>query len=813
MKSFSIAHSTRGIYRRSNQNQYLRLREGFFNNVDYGISGAYWYTYHSDVLLLIDNVAFSNGDTAIELTDRISENELMVNVTYCTFKNYDNAINIGVNGYYHFNNGMAKINVHNCTFSQNDNALLLKSEYVSAIFFVNDNIFIGHREFVLNMIYASQKTSLIVTNNVFEFNEKTVIRVPNILKSCQISNNMFWNNTGKYVVNIYERYPLSSAVTEAFLHTITGNIITDNNQALPSDDKRNQCVIQTRIHNSIIRDNVFNNENFGFELCLGAYPYYGLQKPIDARYNCWNTMDENDISARIFDIADWNDRPQVVYYPYSSCNRTDRAPISTSNKTNLNLGGLVYEDLVLAADDGPFLVESDVTVAENVTLTIKEGTRLQFNPNVGLLVFGRLQVLGTKINPVELFPAKHINTAGSNLFRDIRLTGGNSWFGRLEILYNGVWGSMYYYHWSAAASRVACKQLGFDGFEEYRRIYETPIETNAPEALWFWYSSYGACLGTEDRLTNCTSFTLTQCNSYACRTYYHDSHDTVLKCTPGNYWGGVRIVGAYNFKQNESILQYTYIIGAGQLHDDPSPGLLLRYTSVHVDYLTVADVISDGIVIDSPKSGVRLQNTKVLRCRNGIVLRNADHVPSTFLNVSSNDNLKGFTTAQVESLDDIPKSLFGIIPLCSDRDDDVITVEKYTEVFYQSRNRMCNVVIKPKHNETLILEVIRLRPKKYNSKDCFADIDIFNNGTGTYLGKHSCSKSRYLRIVASMPGDALRIVSDPYDNYYYNDFYDEYYSYFSDSKLSAGYLFRIWAMDVDGKCINLIAYTCNYWGF
>ena len=45
---------------------------------------------------------------------------------------------------------------------------------------------------------------------------------------------------------------------------------------------------------------------------------------------------------------------------------------------------------------------------------------------------------------------------------DIRLQGGNSSRGRVEICYNNIWGTVCDSFWDNTDARVACRQLGFN---------------------------------------------------------------------------------------------------------------------------------------------------------------------------------------------------------------------------------------------------------------------------------------------------------------------------------------------------------------
>ncbi|XP_072016907.1 protein bark beetle-like [Amphiura filiformis] len=793
--------------------QNFHLTESVFIDVKYGIRS--YYLVHT----LIENVKFRSGSSAFHrfYNDVSNAETSNLAIRNCTFESYNVAVDIDArfntdvyqdilieNCAFFENRNCIELGtfdssslsmIKNCTFFENGNAITtitgsyLTSSNDSSLNLIG-NTFTRHTGIVLNMEYASQRTALVVNDNLFDSNDNVVLRIPNILPHCQIINNVFSNNTGRFVIDVYEYYPLNSVITGTFEHLVSKNILTENKPSTRWDDDDLLCAIKTHVHGSIIHDNLLNNHEFQYELCLGSYTYFEVDEAVHAKFNCWNTTDSSEIASKIFDQNDWNDRPSISYYPYSLCDGINVTAGAEHNETRsyLNLGGRVLEDLVLTSAEGPYHIQSDMTVPENITLTIEAGTELKFEPNIGLLVFGNMQAIGRKQERIKFHPAQNISLRNTSTY--VRLTGHrNPWQGRLELYSDERWGSIYYYHWNRAANDVACRQMGFGGYDDYTRTPHFPIQGSPPDTIWFVSVR---CLGDEKKLSDCEVFTLTECSN--CGSYFHD-FDTVLSCIPKNHWGGIRIFGTENSRQSPLILQYVDIVGAGFLHNATSPGLLVRRVADPlIDHLRIVDVVANGMVIDSPKSAVTLHNIKVTRCVVGIVLQNTDHVPVTLHNVSLVDNyLTGLTTDTQSK--EIPDSVFGMIPMCSENDNDIITVDDYSEMIYQSRNRECEVIIKPVRNETLVLQIIRFGPSQYNSDDCFATVNVYD--PDSILGQLSCSTDPgYVHIISLNSGASLLVSTDSSSNY-------------NNDALGDGYLIRAWTIDAN-EIVQHVFVDCNF---
>ncbi|MFW5922006.1 MAG: right-handed parallel beta-helix repeat-containing protein [Halodesulfurarchaeum sp.] len=82
------------------------------------------------------------------------------------------------------------------------------------------------------------------------------------------------------------------------------------------------------------------------------------------------------------------------------------------------------EDTTWTAEDGPYRVVGNVTVASNATLTIRQGTTVEFAEGVTLSVAGDVDANGTESSVVRLIGSRPASTAGS--WGSIRTVGSGS---------------------------------------------------------------------------------------------------------------------------------------------------------------------------------------------------------------------------------------------------------------------------------------------------------------------------------------------------------------------------------------------------
>ena len=125
----------------------------------------------------------------------------------------------------------------------------------------------------------------------------------------------------------------------------------------------------------------------------------------------------------------------------------------------------IYEDHTIPFQNEILEINHTVVIHRNATLTIEPGVNLMFRGNGSLTIHGNLVANGTETSPIDISLEMDQNVNATGILRDLftlRLVDGNGYnTGRLEILHQGVWGTVCDDGWSQINSNVACRQLGF----------------------------------------------------------------------------------------------------------------------------------------------------------------------------------------------------------------------------------------------------------------------------------------------------------------------------------------------------------------
>lgn len=99
---------------------------------------------------------------------------------------------------------------------------------------------------------------------------------------------------------------------------------------------------------------------------------------------------------------------------------------------------------------------------------------------------------------------RYLTTASDNIYllliEDIRLRGGGALYGRVEVYYNGVWGTVCDDSFNINDGHVICRQLGRT--RGARSVYQRARYGQGRGQIWL---DNLQCLGTESRIGFCPS--------------------------------------------------------------------------------------------------------------------------------------------------------------------------------------------------------------------------------------------------------------------------------------------------------------------
>ena len=154
----------------------------------------------------------------------------------------------------------------------------------------------------------------------------------------------------------------------------------------------------------------------------------------------------------------------LFYYTFGICDSKS----SALHEVN----GTIRNNQTFSRKDGPYLVTSDLIIAQNTTLHVEAGAEIGVVPNVGIRVHGTLLAKGTHSQRITFraIPCNETKYCNSTKVYNpgIRLVDGTSYInGRIELERNGQWGAICGNRWTNENTKVACRQLGFLGVTRY----------------------------------------------------------------------------------------------------------------------------------------------------------------------------------------------------------------------------------------------------------------------------------------------------------------------------------------------------------
>ncbi|PAA47530.1 hypothetical protein BOX15_Mlig027693g2 [Macrostomum lignano] len=520
--------------------------------------------------------------------------------------------------------------------------------------------------------------------------------------------------------------PVPASVTR---NVIRGNACppsSDPDGVLDSSTPTCAAVSVQGIQDVLVQRNIISN-GYQTELIAGVQSS-SLINSFNCTENYWGSVDIEVIRSRIFDYDSWNNFAVADFSRYLTTESLD-SPVSSAvipPRTidfNRPFGGRIARDTRLQWRRTPYLVNRDITVMPGATLSIDAGVELQFYPNVGMLVLGRIDAMGSYNSPIKMRPVVKAAAAAAGRKRrkrrDTTTSSTAEYFAKytepesskggvkVSLERNGIRlvagrianeGFLQFYNTSAArwdivcdnqfseeVGRVVCRELGVETFNVIVRetyLYDHYVYgfDNQFVRKYFWMRTYN-CKGTELSRAECTE--RLNYDSLMCgrRRGY-----VFLRCGQSNlqpgetYWGSIRVAHPAIEQSNPitgkpSQFRYVNIYGAGVLHKQKVAAIQTTYQYPLFDTVTISNCASDGYKIIAPRQFVRVANTTVrdnLGTGYSIIVLNGDSAnPETTPLVSFNP--------LVES--SIPYNLVGLVDIC-DRRKDMVVVDRLL-VFYK----------------------------------------------------------------------------------------------------------------------------------
>ena len=477
-----------------------------------------------------------------------------------------------------------------------------------------NNTFVGNSHTVLRMWKNSVDTtrsSILIDKNIFVNNS---LSPDNALIDfsgkgigtlfIDINENTFMKNKCSFMIKVH----IQSNRAAGFF-SFKNNILEDN-EGVASNSPKNVVTgvrsysvgllgcISNRYN---IQHNVFDNELMEKELFIGrtcGSNYISENFDIDATFNYWGTSSTVNLHERLFHFPNWNDRPRVKYLPAAAARNFTGVITSRVFTNQSQIGGYVSSSLRLTTKYSPYVVMNDLTISENVTLTIEPGVQLYLKPNIGLLVFGNIIAHGTMNEEIKFCSLESKCKLQRTI--SIRLVGGDrERRGKLEIRVGGRWLGACRYHFTSRDGSVACRQLSYGRYVNHESRY---FGRNSPYKVSF------NCRGNETSLSNCKNQTVYYCGS----EYY----GVYLECERDFRWGNIRIAlpkgvnsSDYYHKHEQSSLGNIFIHSAGYLHDQGVSAIQIIERSPSITHLHIIE--SNGIELIGQKQMMTLEHINI----------------------------------------------------------------------------------------------------------------------------------------------------------------------------------------------------------
>ena len=501
-----------------------------------------------------------------------------------------------------------------------------------------------------------------ITGNLFHENyceNNSVLEVLHLDENATLANNIFTRNRAENVVFLQVTHAIDAATQGgkvAFNNNTLSNNLACISSHLSTADDSCAFVLSGIYKGSGFSFNKFNNPIYQRELCI-RLPATSWSDVVNVTHNWWGTVIGSEVRDRIFDFDDNYDFAIADDWPFL-LNVDDPASITAKQhdfkQHGKVLSGRLFDSIALKASQSPYSVISDLTVLDNVTLTIEAGVTIKVSPGMSILVVGALKAHGTLEKPVTFTIQEPASSNEDSLLPARLMHGKFPWEGRVEVFHNRSWTSM-----SSSTSmhmrniaEVVCRQLG------YGPPVSTVVSTDA-----FSQNPNGSlpaeflCHGDETFLHDCPTKP-TALNS-------SNMIDVVAKCR-GTPWGNLRFVPSKDENISQSVLSHVQFFHCGNRHGMAVPAVEVIANVPKLQSIIVRNCSSGGLQIYSPRTDVHLKNSTFVDT-GGVGISFVQTKRSIFVDSSeSSRNQRGIAFKEA-STQNVPRVHFGRVSLCSEK--------------------------------------------------------------------------------------------------------------------------------------------------
>jgi hypothetical protein len=598
---------------------------------------------------------------------------------------------------------------------------------------INNNTFINNRNFEFSIDGHFARINM--TQNLLKDNHCKIglISIAGMEKEMLIFDNVMVQNFVQFVVELnLQSHADKFGVVDA---NFQRNIIRDNRESnlrriVDKYHPDTYAFALRGVQEVNITNNILSNRNLQFEFLAGVLTG-SLDSMINVAENWWGTTDPNIIRKRIFDFDDWNSFAVALFSPFLSRESFEAGTISSDIHENVidieqPFGGRLHKSLVLSEREKPYIINADLTVMPEATLTINSGVVLEFFPSVGMLVLGEMMAGGMEDKPIIMravkfnnelrFKRQHRETRAlvqkspyAISIGDVRLCltegceeGSNfkrsDGFVEVFNLTTLQWAPICDQRFTERNAQVICRQLGYSTLNVHlKRGRRLDMGQTLISRIRHWPEPL-ECIGKEMSLAECDI----RLNGYGNHSYscaFDGEEFVYVYCGKDNkpeneeHWGGIRFALSgferkteYQFPtriyyEPTSKLQFVNIKNAGILHGEKSAAIQMVQRDVNLEFVKVESCAYHAIEAIAPPGQLTFHRLN-LHDNLGAGLN--------YVLLSGSSTESPIIPYKPLTISGLPYSVFGMVDICETSKE--LIIEERILLYYKYDNRPVDCV-------------------------------------------------------------------------------------------------------------------------